>query len=412
MTIGTEHEFSINDPQFNPLPVSDTILKTICGRYESEILFGDVKLGKELQKTVLEMVPRTHADTIAVLEEQLMRGIRKFSQVFRDRYQLLGLGMHPTLTLDQTAVWDHDEGEYYEAYDRLFNIRQHGWLNIQALQVNLSYSGEKDLVLHYNRLRSLLPYLIAVTAASPIVEGKSTGTADNRLLYYRENQKEIPLICNRIIPEKIGSVQDYRREQEEIFAELQETGCGNPLRGVGELGRASSSASPGSVSRSRRSTSRTASAPTWRSAPSSVRSCGARPCPSRPTRMHCWRSRRTRSGRGRQGSARNSGSSIPGMGACNAGGAAVPARSSRNRIEHGSLAEIVRERFEREREIVPILADLALALKTNVPVPTDDTRSHVSNPHKPAHLYSVSIQDRDRIPWHASYSRKRKAMNC
>ncbi|HSQ93247.1 MAG TPA: glutamate-cysteine ligase family protein, partial [Methanoregula sp.] len=138
MTIGTEHEFSINDPAFNPRPVSDTILKTLCGRYESEILFGDVKLGKELQKTVLEFVPRNHADSIAALEGQLVRGIRKFYHVFRDRYLLLGLGMHPTLRLEETAVWNHDEGEYYEAYDRLFNIRQHGWLNIQALQVNLS----------------------------------------------------------------------------------------------------------------------------------------------------------------------------------------------------------------------------------------------------------------------------------
>ncbi len=226
MTIGTEHEFSINDPQFRPLPVSDEILRTICGSYQSEILFGDVKLGKELQKTVLEMVPRSHAGSIALLEEQLMRGVRKFSHIFRDRYQLLGLGMHPTLKLEETAVWDHDEGEYYDVYDRLFNIRQHGWLNIQALQVNLSYTGEKDLVLHYNRLRSLLPYLIAVTAASPVVEGKSTGTADNRLLYYRENQKEIPLICNRIVPEKIGSVRDYRREQEEIFSELRRRDAG------------------------------------------------------------------------------------------------------------------------------------------------------------------------------------------
>ena len=48
MTIGTEHEFSINDPGFNPLPVSDTILKTICGSYKSEILFGAIRLGKEL----------------------------------------------------------------------------------------------------------------------------------------------------------------------------------------------------------------------------------------------------------------------------------------------------------------------------------------------------------------------------
>jgi len=222
MTIGTEHEYSINDHRFNPLPISDRIIRTICGSTESEILFGDVKLGKELQKTVLEIVPRIPADDLASLEDQLMNGIRKFYHIFRERYRLLGLGMHPTLTLDRTAVWDHDEGEYYDAYDRLFNIHQHGWLNIQALQINLSYAHEQQLVATYNRLRSLLPYLIAVTASSPMVEGHLTGVADNRLMYYQENQKEIPLICNRIIPEKIRSLADYRATQDEVFAELRQ----------------------------------------------------------------------------------------------------------------------------------------------------------------------------------------------
>ena len=225
MTIGTEHEYSINDNNFRPLPVSDLILKSICGRYESEILFGDVKLGKELQKTVLEIIPRTPAEEISGLEAHIHRGVRKFSDIFRDRYHLLGLGMHPTLTLDETAVWDHDEGEYYEIYDRLFNIRQHGWLNIQALQINLSYRNEKDLVGTYNRIRSLLPYLIAVTASSPMVEGKLTGSCDNRLLYYRKNQKEIPQICNNILPDKIRAVADYRSAQEEVFASLREHGA-------------------------------------------------------------------------------------------------------------------------------------------------------------------------------------------
>jgi glutamate---cysteine ligase / carboxylate-amine ligase len=41
--------------------------------------------------------------------------------------------------------------------------------------------------------------------------------------------------------------------------------------------------------------------------------------------------------------------------------------SIRDRIEHGSLAELVRNRFLREGEIVPVLTDLALALRTNVP---------------------------------------------
>jgi hypothetical protein len=366
MTIGTEHEFSLNDAQFRPLPVSDTILKTICGRYESEILFGDVKLGKELQKTVLEMVPRNHAESIAVLEEQLMHGIQKFSHVFRNRYQLLGLGMHPTLTLGETAVWDHDEGEYYEVYDRLFDIRQHGWLNIQALQVNLSYAGEKDLVAHYNRIRSLLPYLIAVTAASPIVEGKSTGKADNRLLCYRENQKEIPLICNHIVPEKIASVQDYRREQEKIFAELREKDaeilCEEWVNSGGVIIRFSRKCleikaldeqdcirSDMAVCAFIRSLLRCKSLPveTDQDALLALTEEAIRQGTAglRPELQELY----TR-----------------------AWGHATPEERLylpfiKERIEHGSLAELVRDRYEREREIVPVLKDLARALKTNVP---------------------------------------------
>ena len=192
MTIGTEHEYSINDNRFNALPVSDQIIKSLCGRVESEILFGDVKLSKELQKTVLEIIPRTPSHTLTALEGQLVSGVRKFYHVFRDRYMLLGLGMHPLLTLDRTAVWDHDEREYYEVYDRLFNIYQHGWLNIQSLQINLSYSSEKQVVMIHNRLRPLLPYLIAVTASSPMVEGRLTGIADNRLRYLPGQPKGDP----------------------------------------------------------------------------------------------------------------------------------------------------------------------------------------------------------------------------
>lgn len=225
MSIGTEHEYSVNDAKFNALPISDQILKSICGSFESEILFGDVKLGKELQKHVLEFIPRTHADTIPALETQMVKGIGKFYGMFPGRYRLLGLGMHPTLTLDKTAVWDHDEGEYYEVYDRLFNIRQHGWLNIQALQVNLSYENDKGMVAMYNRIRSFLPYLVAVTASSPMVEGRLTGSMDNRLLFYRSNQEQIPAICHGIIPDAIRTIDDYRAAQEEIFSELKRRGA-------------------------------------------------------------------------------------------------------------------------------------------------------------------------------------------
>jgi len=366
MTIGTEHEFSINDPQFFPLPVSDTILRTICGSYKSEILFGEIKLGKELQKTVLEMVPRNHAESIAVLEGQLMRGIRKFSHAFRDRYRLLGLGMHPTLKLEETAVWDHDEGEYYEAYDRLFGIRQHGWLNIQALQVNLSYSGEKDLVLHYNRLRSLLPYLIAVTAASPIVEGTSTGTADNRLLYYRENQKEIPLICNRIIPEKIGSVRDYRREQEEIFTALRERDaailCEEWVNSGGVIIRFSRKCLEVKALDEQDCIRSDMAVCAFIS---SLLRCGSLPVETDQDTLLALTEDAIRQGTAALRPELQQLYERAWSHATAEERLYLPV--IKNRIGHGSLAEIVRDRFEREGEIGPILSDLAMALKTNRP---------------------------------------------
>lgn len=225
MTIGTEHEYSINNRIFDPLPISDVIISEIAGSLKSEVLFETVTLSKELQKTVLEFIPNCPAESLFDLERQVYSGINRFYLNFGDRYNLLGLGMHPTLTLDQTAVWDHDEGDYYEAYDRIFNIRQHGWLNIQALQVNLSYRNDDELIDLYNRISSLLPYLIAISASSPFVEGKATGSVDNRLLFYRENQKEIPQICNRIIPERIVNVKDYIRNQQEIYKELENRGA-------------------------------------------------------------------------------------------------------------------------------------------------------------------------------------------
>jgi hypothetical protein len=39
----------------------------------------------------------------------------------------------------------------------------------------------------------------------------------------------------------------------------------------------------------------------------------------------------------------------------------------RQRIERGSLAERISQRYEEEQDIVPILADLAMCLKTNTP---------------------------------------------
>lgn len=221
--IGTEHEYSINNQSFNPLPISDLLIKRLNGRIEHEIDFGDVRLSKELQKHVLELVPPP-CERLTELEGLLYGGVRRLYSCFGE-HRFLGLGMHPLLRLSQTGFWEHDEAEYYHLYDKLFNIKQHGWLNIQALQINISYTGNDTLVEMFNRLRALLPYMIAISAASPFVEGRTTGYMDNRLLFYMENQREIPEICNGVIPERIRCIKDYVMINRGIYGKLQEKGA-------------------------------------------------------------------------------------------------------------------------------------------------------------------------------------------
>jgi len=51
--LGTEHEFSINDKNFQPLPISDRIIQRLNGSLKHEVAFGGIKVSKELQSMCL-----------------------------------------------------------------------------------------------------------------------------------------------------------------------------------------------------------------------------------------------------------------------------------------------------------------------------------------------------------------------
>ncbi len=222
--IGTEHEYSINDKKCRPLAISDRIIERIAGKVQNEVAFGGILVSKELQKHAIELIP-ARPGNLFFLESNLYQGLSELYRATNHEYGFMGLGMHPLLKLDETTYWDHDEQEYYQAYDRLFNIKQHGWLNIQALQINIPYAGKEELVAMFNKIRSLMPYLVAVSASSPMVEGKLTTYMDNRLVYYRQNQAAIPSICHFILPEKLESVHDYVQINRQIYSELKKCGA-------------------------------------------------------------------------------------------------------------------------------------------------------------------------------------------
>ncbi|MDD4650775.1 MAG: glutamate-cysteine ligase family protein [Methanothrix sp.] len=218
--IGTEHEYSINDRNGRPLAISDRIIERIAGRVDHEVHFGGILVSKELQKHAIELIP-ARPGSLSFLESNLYQGLCELYRATNYDYGFMGLGMHPLLRLEETAYWDHDEQEYYQAYDRLFDIKQHGWLNIQALQINIPYADNEELIAMFNKIRSLIPYLVAVSASSPMVEGKLTPYMDNRLVYYRKNQAAIPDICHDILPEKLQKVDDYVQINRRIYRQLK-----------------------------------------------------------------------------------------------------------------------------------------------------------------------------------------------
>jgi len=226
--LGPEHEFSLVDECLKPLPIVDKVIKDVYGRVVNFVEFGDFTFGKELQLHVMEVKPNKPFRSPKAFEETMHGAVLTLNEMIKQRYsaRLLGTGMHPTLKLDETAVWPHRHKQIYEAFSRIFNLKQHGWLNIQSFQLNLPYVNEEKAVLMHNLMANICAYLPAVSASSPIYEGRLGEFVDNRLHFYLENQKEVPSVAGKVVPEYIQSFRQYRRDVIGRYSkDLAETGA-------------------------------------------------------------------------------------------------------------------------------------------------------------------------------------------
>ena len=140
--MGPEHEFSLVDEGLKPLPIADKVIKGYCGKTVNFVEHRDFTFGKELQLHVMELKANEPFNSPPFFEEAMQKGVSELSS-FVDKYDasLLGTGMHPLLKLNETAIWSHRHRKIYEEYAKVFNLKQHGWLNIQSFHLNLPYSN-------------------------------------------------------------------------------------------------------------------------------------------------------------------------------------------------------------------------------------------------------------------------------
>jgi gamma-glutamyl:cysteine ligase YbdK (ATP-grasp superfamily) len=148
----------------------------------------------------------------------MQEAIESFLEFIANKYQanLLGTGMHPTLRPEETGTRPNDN--IAQELSKIFPLRRHGWINIQSFQLNLPYATEEEAVSIYNALANLCTYLPAISASSPICEGRLTPYDDFRLYNYQMKCHEIPSIAGDVVPEYISSFSQFRREVSDRYS--------------------------------------------------------------------------------------------------------------------------------------------------------------------------------------------------
>jgi gamma-glutamyl:cysteine ligase YbdK (ATP-grasp superfamily) len=201
------------------MPIVDKIIKNYCGKIVNFIELPSFTFGKEMQLHVIEIKANSPFKSPLEFEATMQDAVSALNQIVsKHGAMLLGTGMHPLLKLEDTAIWPHYHKKIYNEYGKTFNLNQHGWLNIQSFHLNLPYRKEAVGVQMHNFLANLCVYLPAIAASSPIYEGKTGSNLDNRLHFYKLNQKEIPSISGDVVPEYVSSLGQYKHDVIERYS--------------------------------------------------------------------------------------------------------------------------------------------------------------------------------------------------
>lgn len=208
---GVELEYMIVDADtLKVLPISDKLL-TEEGEKEGADESDEIAWSNELVMHVLELKTSKPAKTLHNLYSSFQKDIIEINARLKSKNAfLLPSAMHPFMDpYKEMKLWPYDAGEIYSKYDEIFNCKGHGWANLQSVHLNLPFADDKEFEKLHAAIRVVLPILPAIAASSPVMEGKFTGLKDTRLEVYQQNQKRVPSIAGKVIPERAFSKQEY-----------------------------------------------------------------------------------------------------------------------------------------------------------------------------------------------------------
>ncbi len=212
--IGIELEYMIVDKKtLNPQPITDEVIIKKNGLITDELTNGPISWSNELVLHVIELKTTNPALNTDGLSYMMHQNVMEINEIL-DAHgaQLLPTAMHPFLDpLRDLKLWPHHRNEIYEKYNEIFNCKGHGWGNLQSMHINLPFGNDDEFYRLHEAIRHLMPLIPALTASSPLFEGKKGEFLDNRLAFYEKNQAKIPSITGKVIPETMKDKVDYEQ---------------------------------------------------------------------------------------------------------------------------------------------------------------------------------------------------------
>ncbi len=196
------------------LPIADQILRDITGAYDSDADRGDLSWSNELMLHVLEFKTNGPAPALEGLPAKFHAAVAEANnRLAAYNARLMPSAMHPWMDpFKEARRWPHEHSAIYDAFDRIFDSRGHGWANLQSLHLNLPFADDAEFARLHAAVRFALPILPAIAASSPLIAGRPTGFQDYRLEAYRRNAERIPSVTGHVIPEPIYTRRDYEEQ--------------------------------------------------------------------------------------------------------------------------------------------------------------------------------------------------------
>jgi len=212
---GIEIEYMIVDAaSLRVLPRADLVLRDAAGQTVSDVEHADISWSNELVSHVIELKTSGPVPCLAGTATAFQDHVRRINAILAPHgARLLPTGAHPFMDpATETVLWPHEYGPVYAAFDRIFGCKGHGWSNLQSMHVNLPFCGDEEFGRLHAAVRLLLPILPALTASTPILDGRVAGLMDGRMGFYGKNSARVPSVAGLVAPEPIFDEATYRRD--------------------------------------------------------------------------------------------------------------------------------------------------------------------------------------------------------